>query len=295
MKTTTIISSVALASALALGTSVVGAKVIRQLKLNPKTFPRDIGSFHMNNLQGDLNPPSSWNQNLPLADQNNSGNWTVNPDLTENFNTSSLDASKWLMKDPHTGGGVDVHNVVLTGSELDLLLTKIENPTSYHHYAGALIFSKKPALYGYFEAEIQCASDYANNNFFLYAIAPKERTEIDVFEIYPMPAGSAEVDAMNAHVFYSPTVSTHVSYQSRFLLGTPFKDGFHVFGLKWTPTELEWDLDGQTIRKGPNPAWHQPLNIDIGTFDSAKDDALDPSQLPATMRIKLVISWSQSS
>ena len=168
-----------------------------------------------------------------------------------------------------------------------------------HVYRGSEIFSKNRLLYGYLEAKIKMPKNYASNDFWLYAkyTNPARRTEIDITEQYPGYPGSSNIHAMNAHVFYSPTISKKTSTQSLFRLwNQKFSDEYHVFGLLWTKTKLSWYLDGRLIRDGLNSSWHQPLNVILGCWDTTRNDLLAPALIPReAMKVQYIRVWKQQN
>jgi beta-glucanase (GH16 family) len=219
---------------------------------------------------GNLQPPASWNQNLPLSDQVNSCNWVLNPTFSDEFNTTSLNSTNWT--NTVSGLGFNQGNdptllkPTISGMEFYMRDGPISGP---YQYRGSWIGSKTKLLYGYIESSIDMAANYANNTMFLYADDKIRWTEIDVVETYPLPRSNGIRASSNAHVWYSPLISTHTEQQVAFVLsgGQTFADGYHVFGLAWTPTKLSWYIDGRLVREGVNTSWHQPLRLFIGIWD----------------------------
>jgi beta-glucanase (GH16 family) len=246
---------------------------------------------------GTFNMPASWNPSMPLSDQANSGRWVLDTTMSQDFNTGAIDQTKWLTGDPNTDPRFSSslpQLAVPTPDGLELRLQK--GPTVNNHvYRGTGIYSVKPILYGYIEAAIKVPADYANNNIFLYAKTPQLWTEIDIMETYPMLQGRESKDFMNAHVWAEPGVpGTPFEFNSNITLDQQrISDNYHVYGLAWTQAELDWYIDGKLVRRGPNTYFHQPLNISAGCWDTNKNDALDPSLLPAKMMVKYVRVWHQ--
>jgi beta-glucanase (GH16 family) len=243
---------------------------------------------------GILHAPANWNANFPLSEQSNNSGWVLNPMFSDEFNTTSIDFNKWYDRDPNTGGGSDPILAVPTTQGMEFHLRK--GPTQGTHvYRGSVLFSKSRLLYGYIEASMKMPRNYANNNIFLYAKEAAKWTEIDIIEFQGMPQVNAKQSAMNAHVFYSAFTTTHLEQQTYFRLTPPveFPDEYHIFGLKWTPTNIYWYIDGTLVKSGVNTQWHQPLNISMGTWDTNKNDQLDPALVPVlAMKIKYVRVWT---
>jgi beta-glucanase (GH16 family) len=243
---------------------------------------------------GILHAPVSWNANLPLSDQSNVSGWVLNPPFSDEFNTTSINFNKWYDYDPNTGGGFDPILSVLTTQGMEFHIRK--GPTQGSHvYRGSVLFSKTRLLYGYIEASMKMPRNYANSNIFLYAKDPDKWTELDIVEFQGMPQVNAKQAAMTPHIWYSPLTSTHLAEQTYFRLTPPveFPDEYHIFGFKWTPTKLDWYIDGTLVKSGVNTQWHQPLNISMGTWDTDKNDQLDPALVPIlAMKVKYVRVWT---
>jgi beta-glucanase (GH16 family) len=229
-----------------------------------------FGPFTTILANANLQPPASWNQNLPLSDQVNSRQWVLNPNFSDEFKTTSLNATNWT--NTISGLGFNQGNdptllkPTTSGMEFYMRDGPISGP---YQYRGSWIGSKSRLLYGYIESSIDMAANYANNTMFLYADDKIRWTEIDVVETYPLPRSNGIKASSNAHVWYSPLISTHTEQQVAFVLngGQTFADGYHVFGLDWTPTKLSWYIDGRLVREGVNTSWHQPLKLFIGIWD----------------------------
>jgi beta-glucanase (GH16 family) len=255
----------------------------------------DFGPFTTVLTNAKIRPPERWNSNFPLSDQSNKSHWTLNPAFSDEFNQTTLDANKWYPKMPYANQGADPTLLVPTKRGLEFHMRKGPQ-TGQYIYRGSYIASKSLLLYGYIEANIKMAANYANNNMFLYAKEPAEWTEIDVVEIYPLPRTAGVKAASNAHVWYSSLIDTHTEQQTRFTLngGQTFADRYHVFGLAWTPTTLAWYIDGQLVREGVNSSWYQPLNLYLGVWDLHNwMSQMDPALIPIeAMKVKYVRVWT---
>ena len=256
---------------------------------------QDFGPFTTVLTNANIQPPASWNSNFPLSDQSNNSLWTLNPAFSDEFNQTTLDANKWYDKMPYASQGADPKLLVPTTHGLEFHMRQ-GPPTGNYNYRGSYIASKSLLLYGYIEANIKMAANYANNNMFLYAKEPAEWTEIDVVEIYPLPRSAGVRASLNAHVWYSTLIDTHTEQQTYFTLngGQTFADGYHVFGFAWTPTKLAWYIDGKLIREGVNSSWHQPVNLYLGIWDPHnRMSKMDPALIPVeAMKVKYVRVWT---
>ncbi len=259
-----------------------------------------FGPFTTILSHANLQPPASWNQNLPLSDQVNSGHWVLNPSFSDEFNTTSLNTINWT--NTNTGLGFNQGNdptlLIPTTSGMEFHMRN--GPISgQYQYRGSWIGSKSKLLYGYIESSIDMAANYANNTMFLFAKDNIRWTEIDVVETYPLPRSNGIKASSNAHIWYSPLIQNHTEQQVAFVLdgGQTFADGYHVFGLAWTPAKISWYIDGRLVREGVNTSWHQPLNLFIGIWDIHGY----MSQMPAdqfnveAMKAKYVRVWTATN
>jgi beta-glucanase (GH16 family) len=272
-----------------------------------------FGPFTTILAHANLQPPASWNSSFPLSDQTNVGKWVKNPSFSDEFNTSTLNTTNWASDNTglgfNQGNDPTLLNPTTTGMEFHM---RKGPPTGDYQYRGSWVGSKTKLLYGYIEASIDMANNYANNNIFLYAKDaapdPIRWTEIDVVETYPLPRTQGVKANSNAHVWYSPLISTHMEQQSAFVLdgGTTFADGYHVFGLLWTPTKISWYVDGILVRELVNTSWHQPLKLYIGIWEPGTTSSVyhNPplmDQMPANlieieaMKAKYVRVWKATN
>ncbi len=131
--------------------------------------------------------------------------------------------------------------------------------------------------------------------------------------VYP---DDGEIDIME-HVGYEEGIITGAAHVKRNTTGTEIisntgttaaqdaTEKFHVYGLIWTPTRLEWQVDGKTFYfydKADRPAHHWPfnksfyliLNIAIGGTWGGKQ-GIDDSVFPQSMKIDYVRVYSKKN
>ena len=207
-----------------------------------------------------------------LADPPGPENWEPIPELTDGFDGTELEQTKWHPKNPQWKGRqpgfFHADNVTVSDGNLHITM-KWENldglPEGYHTYTCGAVKSKTRALYGYFEAKCKPMNSPGSGAFWFYDNTPEIWTEIDVFEIGARAPGHERTVHMNAHVFHTPTEKKHWARGGKFEAPENLADAFHVYALKWTPQELVYYFDGQVVRTMENTHWHQPLYLN---FDS---------------------------
>jgi len=81
-------------------------------------------------------------------------------------------------------------------------------------------------------------------------------------------------------------------------LKLPFKvsEGFHVYGMLWTPYELTWYVDGKPVWTLENTYWHQPLTLNFNVKTKPGWFGLPQKEnLPAAFSIEYVRAWKLES
>ena len=92
---------------------------------------------------------------------------------------------------------------------------------------------------------------------------------------------SAEIDI--AEVLGSNTDAVHTNVWSNGtpdedIIATEVGDGFHTYGLLWTPTTIEWQIDGLTVRTSPNTVTEEmflAIGLAVGGWDGGPDATTD--------------------
>ena len=230
------------------------------------------------------------------------GKWKPIPELTDEFEGTKLDSTKWHDHDPgwkgREPGFFSPKNVAVHDGKLHLT-ARVENlpdlPEGYHTFTTAAVKSKALVKYGYFEIKCRPMKSKASSAFWFYKSTAEEWTEIDVFEICGVDATWKNTYNMNAHVFRSPTEKKHFQRPGKWKAPFDFADDFHVYALEWNKDVIKWWVDGKVVHEMKNTHWHQPLNM---LFDSETFPDWfglpDKESLPATFSIEYIRSWSRT-
>ncbi|MDN5205090.1 family 16 glycosylhydrolase [Fulvivirgaceae bacterium BMA10] len=202
------------------------------------------------------------------------GNWKYDSSISDEFDQSQLDTTKWYDTNPTWIGRAPAlfrsSNVELKDGMM-VLTGKRENvpnaPEGYHTFTTAAVQSKRKVLYGYFEIRCKPMKSALSSAFWLYTPDSVKQEEIDIFEI----CGRHDTDTSYEHTYFATThyiikkrdfkISDHVAHKTEYKLA----DQFIVAGLKWTREEIIWYLNGEEIRRRKNDFWHSPETIN---FDS---------------------------
>jgi hypothetical protein len=227
------------------------------------------------------------------------GMWEPYAPMTDEFNGSALDESRWHPRNPGWLGRqpafFNPKNVSVREGMLHLEAKKEtlpDAPKGYHTWTTAAVKSVGRVRYGYFEIRARAMDSQASSAFWFYDSTPEIWSEIDVFEIGARPQPNNYY--MNTHLFY--TLVENVHWHKSRIWKAPYNlsKEFHVYGLEWDRDSLRFFVDGKVVREEKNTHWHQPLtlNFDSETFEGwfglPKDDAL-----PATFSVDYVRAWKR--
>ncbi|SDR69784.1 Por secretion system C-terminal sorting domain-containing protein [Polaribacter sp. KT25b] len=217
-------------------------------------------------------------QKLPLSDQENTGNWVLNTDISDEFEAVSLDETQWLIQGRNdeyqsnfkgrAPSQFSTENAILEDGKLKIL-TKWEpnynfNPTvdangdSYENITTAAVISKKQFLYGYMEIKSKAANAEITSSF--WTTGPGGATgasELDMFEMF---GGHKTNDAWKKRlklniISWDPNNSIKQAAtaagqsvgttHSRFIQAeNNTADDFHVYGFEWTSEYIKVYIDG---------------------------------------------------
>jgi hypothetical protein len=234
---------------------------------------------------------------LPLSDSGDSGGWTLIESVSDEFNSNSLDRSKWinLGQDGNYHGEwkgrapsqYDPANITVKDGFLSIaskwnpdfkFSDSLFNGTSYGKPAPvttAAIITKAKFKYGYLEMRCKAADGPVSSSFWTTG----KDGEIDVFEHFGDNPGNPN-SAHRYHTSFhdwrkgSPTFGKRI-WENDHRLGFKVAENFHVYGLDWTPDRLGIYLDGRLIRtvtkQELGDKWiatnEQKIWIDSETFD----------------------------
>jgi beta-glucanase (GH16 family) len=259
--------------------------------------------------------PERVSDKLPLSDQADAEGWRPVMSVWDEFEGEAMDRDKWHDHNPRWFGRYPAvylpRNVSVGGGKLRLTMRRepampalklYEKHPAYHSYSAASIVSKARTRYGYFEIQAK-VMDSAGCSAWWFASSMRNpqggvlKTEIDVFEIGGRSPGHEDKLHMNLHVFETPEAGKkHWNVGGHYKAPFDFADGFHVFGLAWTPEQIRYYLDGTLVRRVPNTTWHAPMfmKFDIETMPdwlSLPEDA----DLPSVFEVEYIRAWTNAA
>lgn len=245
------------------------------------------------------------NQLHPLSDQTNKGNWLINKEFSDEFETDSLDTQRWWPNNPGWKGRPPTNfhgsNVSIDKGELVFKINQhgdIKLPEGYTHTSG-FIKSRRDILYGYFESEAKLMDAPWVSGFWLNKVTKHWWTEIDINENYPCQDGLRHNLNSNVHVFRSPEdkggIKELISSPKKYFFPVELDDEYHVWGLEWNKDVIRFFIDGVMFREVKNVHWHQPLEINLNNETNKWLGAVpDDSRTDKEYRVKYVRVWTQN-
>jgi beta-glucanase (GH16 family) len=144
--------------------------------------------------------------------------------------------------------------------------------------------------YGYFEMRAQVSNSYGTNNaFWLMPMSGPWPPEVDVTEVL---GRDPKTDFMTNH-----TDASNPTSHGGTATGVDLSQGFHTYGLMWTPTTLTFYLDGVAEYTTPTqPDEHQPMYLlaTLGVGSSWPGNP-DPANFSADMKIDYIRAYSSDT
>lgn len=209
------------------------------------------------------------NDDYPLSDQTNIGQWTLNTDISDEFDGTVLDESKWLIqgrngeyKSNFRGrppSQFSTNNVRLEDGKLkletrwepDYNFSPATHPNTgeeYKNITTAAVIAKKEFLYGYMEVKCKAADAEVTSSFW----ATGNNTEFDFFEMFGdhRQPGKEWRDRelwWSIHDWTSAGQG-RTTYTEHHDLGFRVANAFHVYGFEWDANGVKIFLDGELFK-----------------------------------------------
>jgi beta-glucanase (GH16 family) len=207
------------------------------------------------------------------------GKWVPIPELTDDFDGTALDASKWYDHDPGWGGRSPSwfapNNVTVADGKLKLL-ARLQDPPealkkypSFKNFSTACVVSKATALYGYFECKAKVMDLKVDSAFWFFTPLPtppgcQHVEEMDCFEICGGGGPKFERTLFNTmHVWRTPETGDKKPWANFVYYRAPKRlaDDYHVYGLEWDKDWIKCYFDGVLFSQYKNTNWYYPEDI----------------------------------
>ena len=208
------------------------------------------------------------NSNYPLSDQSNTGKWVLNTAVSDEFEASVLDESKWLIQGRNgvfqsnfkgrAPSQFSTNNVRLEDGKLKLETrwepnynfspTTDSNGDKYENITTAAVITKSEFVYGYLEVKCKAADAEITSSFW----ATGGNTEFDFFEFFGDHRQSSKLWKdrefwWSIHDWTSAGAG-RTTYTEHHDLGFRVADAFHVYGFDWSANGVKIYIDGVLYR-----------------------------------------------
>jgi hypothetical protein len=250
-------------------------------------------------------PPQPTHDDLPLSDQANVGQWTLDPAFSSDFSGTSLDLSRFAFGSSFNWPGskpgwFSPEDVSVGDNTLKIKLAKGVPPQdkapAEYTYSSGYVRSKERTGYGYYEIEAKIPyTAYDVAFWFADTGDTNNQTEIDIYEMGTHTPKFANNDYMTVHVTADKGDTYHWDSNTFYHPQWDVTKAYHVYGFEWTAEELKWYIDGNLIREVKNTNWQRPMYL---TFDAEPQlswfGPIDDKDLPAEYDIKHLKVWRQA-
>jgi hypothetical protein len=225
---------------------------------------------------------NGYSQEYPFSDQQNSGNWVLNTEISDEFDGVALDENQWLIQGRNgeyqsnfigrSPAQFSTENAILENGKLKIL-TKWEPDYNFTNdnsgnmlgtYGGvskpittAAVISKKKFKYGYMEIKSKAANVEVTSSFWTTGPGGANgASELDMFEMF---GGHKTNDSWKKRlklnmISWDPTNEIKIAQAALGKIGTTHTrniqaanntaDDFHVYGFEWTAEYIKVYIDG---------------------------------------------------
>jgi len=253
----------------------------------------------------------------PASDPDNTGNWILREDMSDEFKGSDIDTSKWFVNGTNgvyswigrAPSQFAPENVRVEKSRLYLTTkwdpdynfsTQIDSDCDckYEKYTTACVISKNTFHYGYMEIKCKAADASITSSFW----ATGKDSELDVFEFvgdsktedndrkYPFCVHNWKIGGLDVNGWCD---EVQVDWR--------VADEFHVYGCEWDSTGLKFYADGQLVKDidksevGEIWCLTNPLKIWVDSEAFAWEGFPEPADLPVDYEIEYIRVWEKTN
>jgi beta-glucanase (GH16 family) len=264
---------------------------------------------------------------FPLSDPDNTGNWILAEDLSDEFEASTLDTSKWFVQgtdsvyrsnwigrapSQFSPGNVRMEDGKLKiqtrwdtdfkfAEKLDYSYPEVEGEgRAYENITTAAVICKNPVHYSYME--IKCKAGDASVTSSFWALG--NRQELDIFEFIGRPSKPdkehIETRFMSNMIDWTKPREDKRQWRGKVQLDWRVADDFHVYGCEWDPDYLKFYADGKLINEvtraelGEKWCLTKPMWIWFDSETFPWDGIPTEEDLPEDYEIEYIRVWKKS-
>lgn len=264
---------------------------------------------------------------LPASDPSNTGGWILREDISDEFDGSQIDKSKWFVQgdsgDYYIWKGrapsqFAAHNVIVADGllklrsqwepDFDFAIGEGHEGNDYATHEGesipvttAAIVSLKRFLNGYMEVRSRSADAAMTSSFWMIGY----ESELDVYETMGNPkidSGSGITATMlkaSVHDWQPP--AQRPTRKFGYVQELPWRvaDDFHVYGVDWGPDYLKFYIDGELTHEvtqaevGRDWVLTNPLEIWLDSEIFVWLGLPHEEELPADFLVDYVRVWQK--
>lgn len=232
----------------------------RKMKSKCQSFRQILGSVLVVGLSSRACNAQCWTGNQPCGPETPQGTWALREDLSDEFDGSSIDASKWNTHFPgwngRAPGANSAQNVASSNGVLGLYGRY--DPTfdfpqndagcscDYQDFTTSVLMSKFTVNQGRLEVRAKAAPASFLSSFWLQS----NSSEIGIFE----SVGASSINQSSMHyvdtsVHCFSISSTESSVIRTHTLGNNIvATDYHVYGLEWLDNSIRYYIDDTVVR-----------------------------------------------
>lgn len=209
---------------------------------------------------------------VPFTDPKNTGKWILNEEISDEFETETLNEEKWLIQGRNgeyqsnfigrAPSQFSTENVHIEEGKLKLA-TRWEpdfefsdrvqtygngDTYKYENITTAAVISKKLFLYGYMEIKCKAADASVTSSFWTTG----EKSELDIFEFMGKPKQQHKEHLEREYKFsihdWSSAVKGKTVWTDKYSLDWRVAGDYHIYGCDWSEEGLKIYANSQLIR-----------------------------------------------
>ena len=204
----------------------------------------------------------------------NGKKWVKIEQMSDEFNGSDLNPSKWAKSDPQWAGRVPgkfkANTISVSDGKLKVTNYKLDRPEGRYTHAGGMVRGLVKNTYGYYETRMKASKTFMSSTFWLFNKRNEfngcdvRTTELDITETVGFNSNGASwvdnnIKSMNSNTHSRETScnSTPIGMEGNkaSLGGGKSYEAFHTYGAWWkNKDEVLFYLDGKFVGKVDTPS-----------------------------------------